>query len=80
MYKRQYLERIWKWAKRVGNDTVKEQVLDDPARRRALYDRFLYSQQFAQLDPWKERAEGKDAHEFAPLADLSARPREGALV
>ncbi len=74
-----YLERIWKWAKRVGKDTVQAQVMDDPDRRRALYQRFLYSQQFAQIDPWQERAEGKDAHEFAPLADFSA-PRAGALA
>ena len=38
---------------------------------RALYDRFVFSQQFAQIDPWAERANGKDGHEFAPVADLT---------
>ena len=42
----------------------------DRERRAALHDRFVYSQKFAQHDPWAERAGGKDAHEFAPLADL----------
>jgi nitrite reductase (NADH) large subunit len=66
-----YLERIYKWARRVGVATIRAQVLEDPGRRKALYDRFVYSQQFSQHDPWAERAMGKDAHEFAPLADLT---------
>ncbi|MDX2289191.1 MAG: nitrite reductase large subunit NirB [Hyphomicrobiaceae bacterium] len=66
-----YLERIYKWAKRVGNDSIKAQVIDDLEKRRALYDRFVVSQRYAQSDPWAERAAGKDAHEFAPIADLS---------
>jgi nitrite reductase (NADH) large subunit len=68
-----YLERIYKWAKRVGTDTVRKQILDDKERRRALYGRFVYSQEFSQTDPWAERARGKDAHEFAPIADLTVR-------
>jgi len=67
-----YLERIYKWAKRVGIDTIRAAVVDDPDRRRALHDRFVFSQGFAQIDPWAERARGgKDAHEFRPLADLT---------
>jgi nitrite reductase (NADH) large subunit len=66
-----YLERIYKWAKRVGVATIRSQVLDDMERRRALYDRFVYSQKFAQIDPWAERAAGKDAHEFRPLANIA---------
>ena len=66
-----YLERVYKWAKRVGIDTVRQQVMDDVERRKALHGRFVYSQKFAQIDPWAERAAGKDAHEFAPLADLT---------
>jgi nitrite reductase (NADH) large subunit len=71
-----YLERIWKWAKRVGHDTIRAQVIDDLERRQALHARFSYSQQFVQIDPWAERAEGKDAHEFVPLADLRDRREE----
>jgi nitrite reductase (NADH) large subunit len=68
-----YLERIYKWAKRVGLDTIKKQVMDDVERRKALFERFVYSQKFAQIDPWAERVRGKDAHEFNPIADLTIR-------
>jgi len=66
-----YLERIYKWAERVGYDTVKAQVVDDADRRQKLYRRFLYSQKFAQIDPWAERVAGRDWREFAPMADFS---------
>jgi nitrite reductase (NADH) large subunit len=66
-----YLERIYKWAKRVGVDTIRKQTLDDLERRKFLYDRFVFSQQFSQTDPWAERVAGKDAHEFVPVADLT---------
>jgi nitrite reductase (NADH) large subunit len=68
-----YLERIYKWAKRVGVDTVRQQIMADVDRRKALYDRFVFSQKFSQTDPWAERAAGKDAHEFAPIADLTLK-------
>ena len=66
-----YLERIYKWAKRVGIETVRQQIMQDGDRRRALRDRFVYSQTFSQADPWTERARGKDAHEFAAWTDLT---------
>jgi nitrite reductase (NADH) large subunit len=65
-----YLERIYKWAKRVGLDTVRQQIMHEPERRAALYARFIHSQQFSQVDPWAERVAGKEAYEFAPMADL----------
>ncbi len=70
MYREQarYLERIYKWAKRVGSDEIRRQILDDSERRRAYFDRFVYSQKFAQVDPWSERVSGIDKHEFRPLA------------
>lgn len=70
MYREQarYLERIYKWAKRVGIDEIRRQILNDLPRRRAFFDRFLFSQKFAQVDPWSERVSGKDKHEFRPLA------------
>ncbi len=72
-----YLERIYKWAKRVGHETIRKQTLDDKERRLALYERFVYSQKFAQKDPWAERAsQGVDAHEFAPIADLRLEAAE----
>ena len=64
-----YLERVYKWAKRVGTASIKSTVMEAPDKRRALYDRFVFSQTFAQaVDPWAERVAGKDAHEFMPLA------------
>jgi nitrite reductase (NADH) large subunit len=70
MYREQgrYLERIYKWTERVGIDEIRRQVFDDLEKRTAYYTRFIYSQQFAQVDPWAERAAGKDKHEFRPLA------------
>jgi nitrite reductase (NADH) large subunit len=72
MYREQarYLERIYKWAKRVGVEEIRRQVFDDLEKRTAFYTRFIYSQQFAQVDPWAERAAGKDKHEFRPLASV----------
>ncbi|WP_108460402.1 nitrite reductase large subunit NirB [Devosia naphthalenivorans] len=65
-----YLERIYKWAKRVGTPSILANVVTDKDKRRAYYDRFVYSQRFAQVDPWEERVNGKDAHEFAALAEF----------
>ncbi|SON55909.1 Nitrite reductase [NAD(P)H] [Hartmannibacter diazotrophicus] len=65
-----YLERIYKWAKRIGFDAVREQIVGDEPRRKALAERFVYSQQFFQEDPWAARVAGHDSHEFAPLATI----------
>ncbi len=62
-----YLERTAPWVERVGLNYIKQRMLEDPAGRQALYERFRYSQQFSQIDPWKQRAEGAEAHEFIPL-------------
>jgi nitrite reductase (NADH) large subunit len=62
-----YLERIYKWMDRVGLAWIKAQV-ENPDQRRALYDRFAYSQRFFRIDPWAERVAGRDAHEFNPLS------------
>jgi nitrite reductase (NADH) large subunit len=66
-----YLERIYKWAKRVGIDSIKQNVVDDAEKRKAYFERFAYSQQFAQIDPWRQRASGLDAHEFMPMRAFS---------
>ena len=66
-----YLERIYKWAKRVGLDTIRAQIAADGERRATLAARFIHSQRFAQSDPWAERVHGHDAHEFTSLADLT---------
>ncbi|HNF88734.1 MAG TPA: nitrite reductase large subunit, partial [Thiobacillaceae bacterium] len=62
-----YLERTAPWVERVGLAHIKAKVVDDAEGRAALYERFKFGQQFAQIDPWKERAEGGAAHEFQPI-------------
>ena len=66
-----YLERIYKWARRVGVDSIRDAVVDDTANRKALCARFVHSQEFYQVDPWQERVKGHDRHEFAPLTELN---------
>jgi nitrite reductase (NADH) large subunit len=62
-----YLERIYKWMDRVGLDAIRVEI-EDPGRRRALYDRFSYAQRFSRIDPWAERVAGRHAEEFNPLS------------
>jgi nitrite reductase (NADH) large subunit len=62
-----YLERTAPWVERVGLAHIKAKIVDDAAGRVELNERFKLSQQYAQIDPWKERAEGVAAHEFQPI-------------
>ena len=68
-----YLERIYKWAKRVGTNEIRRHVLDDRGRRRRYFERFVQSPTFAQVDPWSERVSGLHKHEFRPLAAVGLR-------
>jgi nitrite reductase (NADH) large subunit len=63
-----YLERTAPWVKRLGIELLKSRIVDDAENRTALAARFRFSQQFFQTDPWEERAQGKDASEFRPMA------------
>jgi len=78
MYREQghYLERIYKWADRIGEEEIRKQIAQSPAVRKSYYDRFVFSQKFAQVDPWAERVSGKDRHEFKPLATLTLEAAE----
>ncbi|CUH79792.1 nitrite reductase large subunit NirB [Tropicibacter naphthalenivorans] len=67
-----YLERIYKWADRIGYDHIRDVIFDDLDARKAFADRFAYSQTFAQIDPWAERVAGAESHEFKPMAVLDA--------
>ncbi len=62
-----YLERTAPWVERIGLHKVKE-VMEDAEQRKHYAERFHISQQSAQIDPWKARAEGAEAHEFTSLA------------
>lgn len=66
-----YLERTAPWVERIGLQYIKDKVVEDAESRRVLAERFGKSQQFAQIDPWKQRAEGLDAHEYSPLMRVS---------
>lgn len=66
-----YLERTAPWVERVGLQYIKDVLLDDSETRKALYERFKVSQQYAQIDPWKARADGEQAHEFKNI-EISA--------
>ena len=78
MYREQgyYLERIYKWAKRIGLDEIRSQIMSDPEKRKGYFERFVFSQKFAQVDPWNERVSGKDKHEFNPMAALPLEAAE----
>jgi nitrite reductase (NADH) large subunit len=52
---------------RVGLDSIRTAV-EDPDNRRALYDRFAYSQRFSRIDPWAERVAGRDHDQFHPMS------------
>lgn len=69
MYREQghYLERIYKWARRIGHDAIRKKIMEDAPERKALLERFIHSQKYTQTDPWSERVSGKDKHEFKPL-------------
>lgn len=65
-----YLERTAPWVERVGLSYIKEHIVEDEEGRKKLAERFLYSQKFSQQDPWKERAQGAEKHEFEPLLQV----------
>ncbi|HEU0215130.1 MAG TPA: nitrite reductase large subunit NirB [Stellaceae bacterium] len=65
-----YLERTAPWVARVGINYVRDRVVADAKGRGTLYDGFLYSQRFAQSDPWAERAGGAAAHEYRVLGEV----------
>jgi len=62
-----YAERSAPWVERVGLSSIKEAIVNNSENRKILYDRFKLGQKYAQVDPWKARAEGEAAHEFTLL-------------
>jgi len=69
MYREQghYLERIYKWARRVGLDEIRDQIMEQADTRQKYHERFQRSQAVAQVDPWAERVAGHHAYEFNAL-------------
>ncbi|MDH5610834.1 MAG: nitrite reductase large subunit NirB [Gammaproteobacteria bacterium] len=62
-----YLERTAPWVERVGLSSIRDRLLNNEIERSELVERFKLSQQYAQVDPWKARAEGKSSYEFTQL-------------
>ncbi len=73
-----YLDRVYKWADRVGIDKIRTAIMDDHEGRKALVARFETSQRAVRRDPWAERAAGRELHEFMPLASLNIIMPEAA--
>jgi nitrite reductase (NADH) large subunit len=65
-----YLDRTAPWVERVGLGYIKQRIVDDPAGREALHERFLRSQSFMQDDPWAKRAAGEDHKLHQHLAEI----------
>ncbi len=72
MYREQghYLERIYKWARRIGIEEIKARIIEDTDSREAYFARFVESQKVAQIDPWAERVSGVQKHEFTNITPL----------
>ena len=71
-----YLDRAYKWVAKVGLDWVRTQVVDDPATRTDLVERFEISQSVYRKDPWAENARSDAARRFRPLADFTQEAAE----
>ncbi len=65
-----YLERTAPWIERIGLHRVKEEIVDDAEKRKMYAERFYVAQSVAQDDPWKERVDGGEKHEFTPLKEI----------
>ena len=75
-----YLERTAPWIERVGLESVKAALFDDPEAVAALARRFRYSQSFMQHDPWAQRAAGKEAELHQHLAEVRPFPADIAQM
>jgi nitrite reductase (NADH) large subunit len=70
-----YLHRIYKWVARVGLDWCRAEI-EDPAKRAALYARFMLGQSVYQTDPWADLARPEARALWHPLADLTREAAE----
>ncbi|MEY4752898.1 MAG: hypothetical protein RJA44_573, partial [Pseudomonadota bacterium] len=67
-----YLERTVHYIGRVGLEHIRAQVLDNPTRRRELWERLQFALDGA-ADPWLQAVAAKvDTRQFTPLAPMAA--------
>ena len=66
MYREQghYLERMYKWARRVGVEKIQSVIMTNSEQRAEYVARFELSQSVAQVDPWAARVNGEHHYEF----------------
>lgn len=66
-----YLERTVHYVGRVGLDHVKKKILDDPAGRKALWERLQYALD-GEPDPWFDFDKAHvDTRQFAPVGEVA---------
>ena len=66
-----YLERTAPWIERVGLTSIKERIIEDKNNRKNLVERFLISQEYAQIDPWNlDNKTAPSRDEFSPLMEI----------
>ncbi len=66
-----YLERTAPWIERVGLSHIKEKVVEDEENRKALYQRFLESQEVFRFDPWEKEASDPERREhYIPIKKI----------
>ena len=82
MYREQahYLERIYKWAKRIGDEEIKRQIIEQADTRKMYFDRFVASQAVAQVDPWEARVNGAEHREYHPIRPSTVARTEVAAI
>jgi nitrite reductase (NADH) large subunit len=68
-----YLERTVHYVNRVGLDHVKRKILDDPAGRKALWERLQFALD-GEPDPWFQHQQAQvDLRQFTPIHVATAR-------
>jgi nitrite reductase (NADH) large subunit len=68
-----YLERTVHYVNRVGLDHVKRKILDDPAGRKALWERLQFALD-GEPDPWFQHQQAQvDLRQFTPIQVATAR-------
>lgn len=68
-----YRERSSAWIERVGLPYVKERIVEDAPGRTLLYERFMESQKYAQINPWEAPVQNAEARrKYTPLMEIAA--------
>ena len=58
---------------------MRSQIMDNTEQRNAYYQRFVESQQVAQVDPWQERVSGVQKNEFNQITPVPVKRAENKV-